>query len=80
MRILNQTDDKSIDEVLLLLTIDEAEELRDKLERLLMQKNENDHSHINDINNSKEITISLYRQDKISGFNERIQKLIIDDE
>jgi hypothetical protein len=62
-----------------LLTIDEAKMLRNELERLLMKKNKNDHSHINDEDFKKELTFSLYEQDKIDGFNDRIQKLIIDD-
>jgi len=79
MRILNQGEDKSLNKVLLLLTIDEAIELRDELERLLLQKNINDHGHINDANYAKELTLSLYEQNNISGFQKRIQKLIIED-
>jgi hypothetical protein len=79
MRILDQNNDKSLDNILLLLTIDEAKELRDDLVRLLMQKTDNDHGHINDISYSKEITVSLYEQNKIKGFNDRIRKLIVDD-
>jgi hypothetical protein len=79
MRILDQIDDKSLKDVLLLLTPDEAKELRDELERLILNKKVNDHGHINDINYSKEITISLYQDNLIGGFNKRIQKLITDD-
>ena len=76
MRILDQTNDKSLSDILLLLTIDEAKELRDAIETLLLQQNKNDHCHISDFDYSKELTVSLYEQNQIDGFNERIQMLI----
>lgn len=79
MKILDQNNDKSLDNILLLLTIEEAKEFRDQLERLLMEKAINDHGHINDLSYSKEITVGLYEQGKIDGFNDRIKKLILDD-
>jgi hypothetical protein len=79
MRILDNTNDKSLSDIMLLLTIDEAKELRDAIETLLLQQNKNDHSHINDFDSSKELTVSLYEQSQIDGFNERIQLLIKQD-
>jgi hypothetical protein len=49
MRILNQDDNKSLKNVVLMLTVEEAAELKDDLERLLSKKVLNDHSHINDL-------------------------------
>lgn len=80
MRILNEDSNKSIKNVLLLLTAQEACELRDDLERLLSQKIINDHSHINDLCFAHELTIALYESENVDGFNERSKKLILLDE
>lgn len=80
MRILNEDSNKSMKNALLLLTVQEASELRDDLERLLSQKIFNDHSHINDSDYEHELTIALYNPDNIEEFNERTKKLISHDE
>ncbi len=80
MRILNEDSNKSMQNVLLLLTVQEASELRDDLERLISQKIFNDHSHINDSDYEHELTIALYNPDNIEEFNERTKKLISHDE
>ena len=80
MRILNEDSNKSIKNALLLLTVQEASELRDDLERLISQKIFNDHSHINDSDYEHELTIALYNPDNIEEFNERTKKLISHDE
>jgi len=81
MRILNQDDDKSTKNILILLTPSEAAELRDDLESLLHQNENNQHTHINDIEYSREITIAIYRDsENIDQFDERTQRLILMDE
>lgn len=80
MRILNEDSNKSMKNTLLLLTVQEASELRDDLERLISQKIFNDHSHINDSDYEHELTIALYNPDNIEEFNERTKKLISHDE
>jgi hypothetical protein len=80
MRILNEDSNKSMKNALLLLTVQEASELRDDLERLISQKIFNDHSHINDSDYEHELTIALYNPDNIEEFNERTKKLISHDE
>lgn len=80
MRILNEDNNKSMKNALLLLTVQEASELRDDLERLISQKIFNDHSHINDSDYEHELTIALYNPDSIEEFNERTKKLISHDE
>ena len=80
MRILNEDSNKSMKNALLLLTVQEASELRDDLERLISQKIFNDHSHINDSDYEHELTIALYNPDNIDEFNERTKKLISHDE
>jgi hypothetical protein len=80
MRILDQDSDKATSNVLLLLTSQEASELRDELERLLQSGHDEDHGHIDDRDYEHEITIVLYTDDKTSKFNERVKKLINQDE
>lgn len=80
MRILNEDSNKSMKNALLLLTLQEASELRDDLERLISQKIFNDHSHLNDSDYEHELTIALYDSGNIGEFNERTKKLILHDE
>ena len=77
MRILNQDDDNPIKNVLLLLTIEEATELRDDLERLISEKTPNDHSHINDLEYEHELSVSVYNSKNVNGFHDRVKKLIL---
>ena len=71
--------DNSIDGITLLLTEAEASELRDKLESILQSKTGSSHSHINDSDYKKEITVCTYTKGKVSdeGFNEQIKKHIL---
>ena len=80
MRILNQDDNKAVNNVLILLTMEEAAELKDDLERLLSKKITNDHSLINDLEYEHELSISLYDENNIEGFDDRTKKLILQDE
>lgn len=81
MRILDEDNDKKLDRVSLYLTIEEAQELFDDLESLLKKPKAN-HAHISNENFDKEITISIYDEDDLSGyeFNDRSIKLIKNDE
>lgn len=80
MRILNQDENKSIKNVLLMLTDEEAAELRDDLDRLLSKKVSNDHSHINNLEYTHELSIALYDANNIEEFDERTKKLILHDD
>jgi hypothetical protein len=79
MRLLDQDADKTLDRVVIYLTQSEAEELRDSLLSLLGKPRAN-HSHIPSEDFQKEITICIYSADAISTFNERSQRLILNDE
>ena len=63
-----------------MLTDEEATELRDDLERLLSKKISNDHSHINNLEYTHELSIALYDANNIEEFDERTKKLILHDE
>jgi hypothetical protein len=71
---------KPIDEVILLLTQNEASELSSKLKYLLRSEIGSDHHvHVSDSNCKKEITISTYVPGKIKNemLSEQIKKLIL---
>jgi len=79
MRLLDEDTDKAVDRVTIYLTQSEAEELRDSLLALLKEPRGN-HSHVPSGDFQKEITVCIYSEDALSSFNERSQKLILNDE
>ena len=79
MRILDEKRDKSVEQITLLLTQSEAEELQDSIKRLLdggKEPEAGQHTHIPSEDYQKEITIALYTPDNVDSFNHRCQKLI----
>jgi hypothetical protein len=80
MRIYDDDSDKAVSNVTLLLTLNEAEELKDKLEGLIRDyAKKSHHEHVNDNDYKHEITVAIYNTDGISDFNPRIRQLILDD-
>lgn len=81
MRILDIDNDKAIKNIMILLTTEEASELRDDLDGMLQKGIINDHAHVNDTEYEHEITIAIYDYGKTeSFFNERTKKLVLTDE
>ena len=82
MRIYNEDTDKKINKVILHLTPDEAQELKDSLESIISNKKNHHHEHIPDREDDfkREITVCIYSKDNLSGFDERSRKLILNDE
>jgi len=80
MRILDPNTDKAINEIGIFLTLNEAKELRDKLERLIDNPSEH-HNHIEDagMDPMKELTVAIYTHDNMRMFDERSRKLIEED-
>jgi hypothetical protein len=80
MRIFDEDNQNVINNVSIFLTIDEAKEMLDSLDGLLKAyKNDADHTHINDETYQHEITLSLYDETNLKGFNERAKKIIKED-
>ena len=80
MRILNEDTDSKIDNLILLLSYEEATELRDALNNLLTRNDERCmHEHINSSDYSKEITVALYDLNYLNEFSARLKKLIRED-
>lgn len=79
MRILNEDKDETIKNILLCLTLDEARELRDSLTSLIRNKNKPNHAHVNDAEYWHEITITVYDENNLQGFNSRVLNIIKED-
>ncbi len=82
MRILNLDLDKKVNKVILYLTPNEAQEMKDSLELLITDNKKHQHEHISDRDNDykREITLCIYRDENLSSFDERSKKLILNDE
>jgi hypothetical protein len=79
MRLLNEDANKPLDRLTIYLTQSEAEELRDSVVLLLKEPCGN-HSHVPSSDFQKEITVCIYSPESISTFNERSQRLLLNDE
>lgn len=80
MRIFHENKNETMKNILLCLTLDEAKELRDSLNLIIKNKSQIRHEHINDLDYSHEITITLYDEKNLQGLNSRIVKVIQEDE
>jgi len=78
MRILDEDSDKKINNVTLLLTKEEAIQLRADLNQLLANPKIH-HLHCSSENYQKEITVCLYDENNLQSFHPRIIKLITED-
>jgi len=78
MRIYNEDEKNTVNNIILYLTPKEAQEMKDSLETLLEDKNHH-HSHVPDEEYKREVTISIYRKDNLSSFDE-ISRSIINNE
>jgi hypothetical protein len=82
MRIYNVDTDKKANKVILYLTPDEAQEMKDSLESILSNNQKHHHEHIPDREDDfkREITICIYQKDNLSSFDERSRQLLLNDE
>jgi len=80
MRLLDQKSDAALKSVTVYLTKDEAEELRDSVIALLEQPQFAAHHHVYCKEFKKELTVCIYNEDDLTGFDERSKRLIAKDE
>lgn len=80
MRILDETTNKSVETLTLLLEKAEAIQLIGYLEQLIDIAPGTHHYHLNNDDYSKEITISLYDNSNLNCFSDRYKLLITKDE
>ena len=82
MRMLNHDTDTRIDNLILLLTSQEAKELSAALSRLLATPDQPAHAHVlsDDPGQApKEIALALYHAGQVEGLPARYQQLILTD-
>ena len=82
MRIYDPNTDKKINNIIVYLTPDEAQEMKTALELLINEGEKHHHIHISDHEEDflREITVCIYKDDNLSGFDERSRNLILHDE
>ena len=78
MRILDDQNNKKLDRVGLYLTRDEAIQLKGYLEQLLSDPDMH-HAHLSSDDYQKDVTVSIYDQTNLRGFDDRSKKLIRED-
>lgn len=76
MRILDSNSDQSLENVTLYLTKTEAQQLRSYIDELLLSRISADHAHLNDGDCQRELTVTIYSEGDLSGYDSRSVKLI----
>jgi PHP family Zn ribbon phosphoesterase len=74
--MLNEDADVSVKNLVLMLTLDEAKELRDYLKALIDDFGKEGHTHVYDSEYQHSLTYAIYDETDISEFNQRIQYLL----
>ncbi|MBI4701016.1 MAG: hypothetical protein HY744_07635 [Deltaproteobacteria bacterium] len=81
MRILDEGSDKALNMVTLFLLRSEAVELRDRLSALLQREySAGNHEHTSSADYQKEITVCIYNEGDLRGFDDRLRRLVRNDE
>lgn len=75
MRIYDSSNNKTIDDVVLYLTPDEAKELHNDLGRI-MEKPRGNHVHVSSNDYQHELTVCVYRKEDIDTFDEKSRKIL----
>lgn len=79
MRIYDESGDKALRQVILYLTKDEAEDLLSALEQMVKDPSTHSHEHIDDREYAHEITVAVYDESNLRGFDARSVRLIRED-
>lgn len=79
MRIFDNDNEQVLRNVSIFLTLDEAREIVSSIEGLIRSfKSDADHVHLNDDSFQHEMTVCLYDETNLNGFNARAKVLIQD--
>lgn len=79
MRILDDATDTTRDSMTLLVTRDEAQQLREQLDALLGSPDV-EHVHVASGDAQKEVVIALYDVQRLDDFTDRFRRLILTDQ
>jgi hypothetical protein len=77
MRIYDSQNDKTIENITLYLTIDEARELHHDLSDLIERPIGN-HAHVMSNDYQRELTVCVYDKDNLAMFDEKSKKVIME--
>lgn len=80
MRMLNVDTNEPVDCLTLYLTWAEAEELLGALKGIMKNPDEKQmqHSHVNDQDYAREVTVAIYTEKNLNQFDERSRRLIVE--
>jgi hypothetical protein len=79
LRILNNDADTALKSITLYLTLSELNELQDSLNSILNCPTFCNHEHIDDDEFTHEVTVTVYDEDHLHGFDHRSVQLIRED-
>jgi hypothetical protein len=80
MRILDVDNEKSLKNIILYLTLSEAKEMNNDLSNLIKNVGKPmQHEHINDEEYEHEVTLTIYDENDLAGFDEISRKVIRED-
>jgi hypothetical protein len=77
MRIYDNKNKMTFQQILIMLTPSEVHELMDSLESL---NEKNDHVHINDDSYKHKLTIGLYTPENINNFHPDVVRILLEDD
>ena len=78
MIIVDEENNKSLSNIIILLEANEVKQMIGYLEELLSSVTKNEHYHLNNDNYSKEIKVALYdKNGSFDHFSEECKKLIL---
>ena len=80
MRILCEDNNISVKSITILLTFEEAKQFLGDLEFLCDKRRTDIHTHTNDTDYTHEITTALYEPGQANGFDQRVKRLILEDQ
>jgi len=75
MYIYDSDSDRTIDDVVLYLTIEEASELYDGLAKII-EKPRGNHTHVSSDDYQRELTVCIYRKEDIDTFDDKSQQIL----
>lgn len=78
MKILDEDNDKKVDNATIFITAQEAKQIYSYLGTLI-EKPANQHFHLSSEDYQEELTICIYDEKDLSGLHERAKKLIEED-
>lgn len=74
MRIIDLETNKTVDNILIMLTPEEASELSSKIKHIDVSKGA--HIHVDDLDYRREITVAIYTEENLSFFSDTVRAVL----